>query len=302
MLTIVIPTRNRPALLELCLRSVYEGQPEVPNVIVSDNSSSEFGEIDELRQRYGFTYVRQSGQISMTDHFNTCLRLPPTPWMMLLHDDDELCPTALRMAALLPKYENVGLVVGGCQYIDADGKAYWEWIAEGRTILRGEDALFRLGIDFHARSPNTIFRAALGHGIGGFADIRGLAADYTFFCRLAYQHGIAFVADRLGRYRWGHEQATDFASPARAEAHVRYCVEMVRLLRSTGAAVVDRLIDHMAWGLFLFHAAQWRDSEPGFLTGLLEQCLRLSPQLGGMQMRARREYPWLFEATTDGDK
>jgi hypothetical protein len=37
LLTIVIPTRDRPELLETCLRSVFENQVSVP-VIVSDNS------------------------------------------------------------------------------------------------------------------------------------------------------------------------------------------------------------------------------------------------------------------------
>src|SRR5262245_1153584 len=90
LLTIVIPTRDRPEQLELCLESIFEQQAIIPDVIVSDNSVHDHPAIGDARQRYGFTYVRQSGDLSMTDHLNACLELSSTPWMMLLHDDDEL--------------------------------------------------------------------------------------------------------------------------------------------------------------------------------------------------------------------
>ena len=71
LLSVVIPTRDRPELLEACLRSVFDSQAEI-HVIVSDNSTRDHPEIEQLRARYGFTYVRQSGQLKATDHFNTC--------------------------------------------------------------------------------------------------------------------------------------------------------------------------------------------------------------------------------------
>jgi hypothetical protein len=296
--TIVIPTRDRPQLLELCLRSVFERQTKIPNVIVSDNSVSAQPAVDVLRRKYGFGYVRQSGKMTMTDHFNACLRLPSTSWIMLLHDDDELYPESLaKVESLLGNANDVGMVVGGVQYIDPNGSLFGEWFPEANMTLRAEDALLKLGLGYlHARSPNTIFSVADSCDIGGFPDVNGVAGDYTFFCRLAYTYGVVFVPEHLGRYRLGHDQATNYSTPEKAEAHLQYCVQMASLLVSIGcsATVADRLIDEMTWGLFLFHAPWWQDSQPEFVSRLCQQCLRLSPQLGTWQERARKEYPFCF--------
>jgi hypothetical protein len=297
-LTIVIPTRDRPDLLEVCLQSVFECQTTVPKVIISDNSTLNYPVIEILRRRYGFTYVRQSGEMSMTDHLNTCLHLPSTPWMMLLHDDDELYPDSLaKIEPLLRGCENVALVVGGLQYIDPHGNLFGEWVPEVKETLRAEDALLRLVFPhLQARSPNTILSVAKSCDLGGFPEVNGFAADYTFFCRLVYFYGLALVPECVGRYRSGHEQATDFSTPEKAEMHLQYCVQMAKLVQSTGCSsiVVDQIVDHMTWGLFLIYAPLWWDSHPAFVSGLLQQCLLLSPHPGAMQLRARREYSFLF--------
>ena len=64
LLTIVIPTRDRPDFLEKCLRSVFERQTALPQVIVSDNSKFDHPAINQLRDKYGFAYIRQSGELT----------------------------------------------------------------------------------------------------------------------------------------------------------------------------------------------------------------------------------------------
>src|SRR5918996_4149579 len=149
LLTIVISTRNRPEFLELCLRSVFDCQDVVPNVIVSDNSTSDLDVVQSLRKRYGFSYIRQSGNLSMTEHHNACLNLPRTPWALLLHDDDELFPNALsRLQAFLPDCNSAGVVIGGTQHIDAQGVARGVWIPETNGSVKGEEGVLRLGLDY----------------------------------------------------------------------------------------------------------------------------------------------------------
>ena len=48
LLTITIPTKDRPDLLEKCL---YAWQTNIPNVVVSDNSSKDHPIIDTFRRR-----------------------------------------------------------------------------------------------------------------------------------------------------------------------------------------------------------------------------------------------------------
>ena len=141
-LTIVIPTRDRPALLELCLRSIFDRQTRLPRVVVSDNSTKEASTIRELKQRYDFDYVRQSGELSAAEHQNLCFTLPRTKWMMLLHDDDELQPDALaQLESVLSTTDNAAVVVGGLDYIDESGNKIDAWMPAGCETLRGDEAV-----------------------------------------------------------------------------------------------------------------------------------------------------------------
>ena len=297
LLTIVIPTRDRPDLLGRCLRSIFERQTTIPPVIVSDNSTANNSAVQALRRRYPFTYLRQSGEMSMADHHNLCLSLPSTRWMMLLHDDDELYPGCLKtIESVLPGVEGPAVIVGGLQYVDPDGTPYWTWAPARHETLKGDDGLLKLCLDFQTRSPNTVFSIEKSRQIGGLPHIDGVVADYTFFGTLAYLYGVEFCSEYFGCYRTGHEQFTDVTSPEKSGAHLRYCAEMAKLLRNTGCSAVaaDRLLDDMTWGVFLVHAARWQDSEPEFVARLCKQCLILSPESGQLQAYARMKYPLLF--------
>jgi hypothetical protein len=237
----------------------------------------------------------------MVDHHNACLRLPSTQWMMLLHDDDELYPDSLsRVEPFLADSKDIGIVVGGLQHIDPQGTVHWEWLPDwsylNNTGFREEDGLLRLGLGFDARSPNTIFDVAKGRHIGGFLEIDGTGADYTFFCQLAYSYGVAFLPDRMGRYRRGHEQGSDLSIPDNVTKNVRASAQKAELLRSIGcsAAAVDQLVDNNTWAFFVWVAPQWLDSDPAFVFELCQKCLLLSPHRGAWQFRARKEYPLLF--------
>ena len=129
LLTIVILSRDRPEFLEKCLRSVFENQKVVPNVIVSDNSTQDHVGIRKHRSDYPFTYVRQSGYLSMTEHHNACLKLPSTPWLWLVHDDDEIYPdSVVKVEAFLAGCGDVGIVLGGLEYIDPQGSRLTKWM------------------------------------------------------------------------------------------------------------------------------------------------------------------------------
>ncbi len=95
-LTVVVMTRDRIDLLGKALSSVFDRQSNPPSVMVSDNSTREYFELNKFQQRYGFSYIRQSGILTATEHHNVCLQLPATRWVWLLHDDDELRSGAVR--------------------------------------------------------------------------------------------------------------------------------------------------------------------------------------------------------------
>jgi hypothetical protein len=138
-LTVVVMTRDRIDLLEKALSSVFDRQSKPPSVIVSDNSTREYSELNQFQQRWGFSYIRQSGALTATEHHNVCLQLPATRWVWLLHDDDELRSGAVRgVEQFLHDTHDVGIVVGGVEDITHDGEVTRHWVPGANEILRGD--------------------------------------------------------------------------------------------------------------------------------------------------------------------
>ena len=299
LLTIVIPTRDRTDLLELCLRSVYEHQTTVPNVIVSDNSTLDHPEIDVLRRKYGFAYVRRSGKLGITEHHNACLKLATTRWVWMLHDDDELYPNSVaKVESFLAECPRVGVAIGGVELINVQSKAGRQWVPKFKGTLRGEEALLGLGLNWACLSPSQIFGVRESAQIGGYADIGGKPADYSFAVLLAYKYGVAFYPEPIGRYRTGHEQVSDFRiSPEKTADWIHFSLRQTELVireSSCSVSAADRLRDYMCWWSFSGLATRWLTSHRSFVFQLTRQCLRASPQRGEWQDRVRRDFPFLF--------
>jgi hypothetical protein len=297
-LTIIIPTRDRPNLLEKCLRSIYAFQTTIPHVVVSDNSIRDHAVIDGFRRRYGFTYVRQSGDLSQAAHMKVCcLEIPETPWVLLLHDDDELYPECVaELQTFLATCDSVGVVVAGIQFIDSAGAIQKEWIPAADGILRGEKALLRLGLNWHARPPGTILNVAACRRIGGFTDICGYSADYTLAVQLAYSAGLAFFPALVGRYREGPQQQTDSTDVEKSTAWLEFSIQLAEHAAPPGCSrdTAEQIIDYMTWWTFLGIASRWFSSHPALVTKLAHESLYRSPRCGAWQNRVRREYPFIY--------
>jgi hypothetical protein len=276
---------------------VFESQAEV-DVIVSDNSTREHPEIDALRTRHRFTYVRQSGELSATDHFNACLRLPSSKWIWMLHDDDEIYPGAVaKVATRLREVGDVGLVVGGLHYIDHAGAKQLEWIPAQRGESRGEAGLLAAGLDPGALSPGMVFRADACLKWGGFVEIGGHPADYTFLVGLAHDYGVAFLPEVIGRYRHGAHQETDVSSPKAAKAWLDFTIAMTQhTIRSTkcSAHAGNQLLDYMTWFTFVTLMPRWLASDSRFVFAACRDCLHASPAPLRWQAEVRKKYPELF--------
>jgi glycosyltransferase involved in cell wall biosynthesis len=296
LLTIVIPTRNRPDFLELCLRSVFERQQVVPRVFVSDNSTSDVPATHSLRERFPFTYIRQSGNLSMTEHHNACLNLPETPWALLLHDDDELYPQALsKLEPFLERCANAGVVVGGFQTIDEHSVVKAEWTPKRSDTLRGEEGVLQLGLNYLAHPPGTVINVAAFRQAGGFPDALGASADFPLILHLTSAYGLAYFPDFIGRYRVGSHQTTDF-SPKGAERTMDQTIRMSNLCRTIGVSqtVADQLIDYNTWWIFRIIAARLFAAHPFFVLKLFRKCLHETPTIGKWKDQIRQEWPVFF--------
>ena len=187
--------------------------------------------------------------------------------------------------------------MGGLEYIDPQGSRLTEWMPKTNGTFRGEEGLLRLGLDFGAFSPGTIFKVAASREIGGFVEIDGVCADYPFSIRLAFSYGVAFFPETIGRFRMGHAQASDYSTPEKAEDFLDFIMrEGEHLIRSVGCSrgAAEQIVDYTTWETFLKVAPPWLQSNESFVFRLTRKCLRASPRRGEWQNRARQHYPFLF--------
>jgi hypothetical protein len=301
LLTIVIPTRDRVELLRLTLASVYERQTRIPPVIVSDNSTkTDDGEMENLRRRYGFSYVRQSGQLPLTKHHNACLAMPSTPWVWMLHDDDELMPGVVaEVESTLAECPDVGLLVGGVEYISSDGHPSRAWVpVAGKT--RGEEAMRAIGLDWQARAPSQVFSVEAARKLGGYADTAGVTGDYAFAVLMAKEFGVTFYPRLIGRFREGHSHAADFTSGSeRIDRWFEFNYQQARVIGSSGCSpqVHAELTDYLMWNTLWQLLTRQGTSVP-HLARRTRFCRAHSPNPGKWRGRVQKEFPILLQRPT----
>ena len=298
-LTVVVMTRDRIDLLEKALSSVFDRQSKPPSVIVSDNSTREYSELNKFQQRYGFSYIRQSGILTATEHHNVCLQLPATRWVWLLHDDDELRSGAVRgVEQFLHDTHDVGIVVGGVEDITHDGEVTRHWVPGANKILRGDEGLLELSDEWKPRAPCQIFQKQASLEAGGFQDIAGYPSDVAFACALAYDYGVRFYPEVIGLSRMGTHQTSYATTEKQIQRWVFFNCKQVDLIRSLGAEthVVNRLADFLIWKTYANFLSELDSVEEKsiFAYRLKSLCVNYASEAGHWRQRVQKKFPFLF--------
>lgn len=145
LVSILIPTHNRPEYFELALKSALSQDYENIEIIVSDNSDDEL--THELIAVYliKYTYISYSRVpgYSATDNFKNCFNLSEGEYINYLMDDDLFHPEKIKkMMSYMLTQANVGLVTSFRQLIDGDGRYIapipgTERICEIETLIGG---------------------------------------------------------------------------------------------------------------------------------------------------------------------
>jgi glycosyltransferase involved in cell wall biosynthesis len=102
--SVVVPTHNRPALLERALLSVLQSEFPDFEIVVSNNGRPEDtrslqGRVRDPRVRW----VEQSPSLDLLENFLAGVSLARGKWVAVLHDDDWVHPNYL--ATLIPPLE-----------------------------------------------------------------------------------------------------------------------------------------------------------------------------------------------------
>lgn len=207
--TVVIPTRNRRAMLQLTLQSVLAQRDVEMHIVVVDEGSSD-GTRDYLRslEDQRVSVLRNDEPEGLPAARNAGLAAARTRWIAFLDDDDLWAPD--KLATQLASMQQTPATQWCCAsalQIDEQSR-----VLGAERLSSGSDILRRLlvGNVIPGGGSGVLARTELLRKVGGFLDEAGPAADWECWIRLAQQSPVAVVDRPLLAYRlWAGSMSHD---------------------------------------------------------------------------------------------
>jgi glycosyltransferase involved in cell wall biosynthesis len=216
-LSIAMPTRNRPELLERAIGSVREAAGPVAGqveVAVSDGSTDEAsGEVvHRLLADWpgGYRYVWNRPALDLPGNMNRATGLATGTWILQLHDDDLLRPGAGQ--AVLDAIGRAGpaerVLLFGVDVVSLDGAVRRTQHFRRERYLPPEAAMERvLRNSSFVRLPAAVVHRAAFEEEGGFEGALGATCDTDMWMRLFSRYGVRCLPATTCAYTV-HEAAT----------------------------------------------------------------------------------------------
>ena len=214
--TVIIPTRDRWALLERALWTVL-GQHgvELEVVIVDDGSASPMPEplAAQLPPRVRLIELPASGGVARAR--NHAISEARGEWVAFLDDDDVWAPDKLRRQLDVAR-PDVGLVYSGAVLLDDAARM----IGVRRTPPAHELRFGLLDTNLVGGPSGVIARTALVSSVGGFDEAFGVLADWDLWLALFQVTGAEACPGSLVGYTV-HGQNMHLGDPARLRRELR---------------------------------------------------------------------------------
>ena len=199
VLSIAMPTRNRPELLERALRSLVSAMAAVAeNVEVTVSDGSDADTSGRVVERFlkdwpgGHRYVWNRPALTMVENMNRAAELTTGDWIQQLDDDDVMLPGCGQpmIDSLCRTSPHEQVMVFGAHIVDANGVKHREQIFEREQYLSPKEALRRLlRNSSFVREPMVVTRRAALFEAGLFDLEVGDAEDTDMWVRLFSRYG-----------------------------------------------------------------------------------------------------------------
>lgn len=214
--SVCVPTYNRAALLPNFLRSVFQQTFVDYEVIVADNCSTDdtpriVTSIADSRIRYH----RHEENIGPFANMNWLIDRARGEYVCILHDDDVYFAGFLaRLAEILDRHRNVGMVHCAAYEVDARGRRRQTVRAYRTTrVMSGKDEFVRYLQGHNVCCSSVMARTDLFKA--NPFDKRFLCADFLMWMKFALSADVAYVAEPLLEMRVHHDSVTGWLHPMR---------------------------------------------------------------------------------------
>lgn len=224
LVSICIPTYNRPnylkQALEACLNQTYKNL----EICITDNSDKDIARnIVKKFKRLKINYEKNKKNIGSFNNLQKCAKKAKGKYIKFLLDDDLIEPECIEeMVEVMEKHKNVGLVMSPLKIIDSHGKIanptfyffrkmkllyrYKEGsgLVDKKTIMK--DFLTRI---YPCCVPTGIMiRKELFDKIGGFDEKFNYIADVDLCMAYAKHSDFYYIDKVLSYWRFGQTSET----------------------------------------------------------------------------------------------
>jgi len=203
LVSVVIPTHNRPAMLAEAIASVRAQTFSDYEIIVVSN-----GESDDMRRASreaaaGCVYLElKEGNVSAARNFGVISA--KGEWIAFLDDDDLWLPHKLERQLAEAERTNADLICSDYVEFYPDGERIWRWrLPDGWSYTKAVNHGW-----WTAGTPTVVVRKKTLVQLGGFDPSLRCAEDLDMWRRISWAHAICQVPEILVRVRRGHAQLT----------------------------------------------------------------------------------------------
>lgn len=198
LVTIIIPTYNRPASLDRTLAQIQlqvDRYPHIECIVVNDGETP----VDEIVAKYPFVHlIKNERNIGMLLSFNKGLSVANGKYVCFAADDDPLYPDQVQR--LVYALERTGAQVGHGNHLERncepDGAGGYRTAGFG-TVTRGY--LDRTALLANSTTPTAtmLTETALVKDVGGWDNNLKMIHDYELLLRLAERADFVHVDNVL---------------------------------------------------------------------------------------------------------
>ena len=209
IVSVCIPTYNRPEFLRQAMESVFAQSFSDYELIISDNASEDStAAVISSFKDCRIKHIRNAKNIGIVNNFNNCLAVANGQYITIFHDDDLMLPDNLSLKVrALDFNERVGMVHSNFNIIDEKGSitkenANLSGVQTKDFIETGSNFLRRSLLGTNSVIMSSVFiRKECFTKLGGFSNKVLYTSDFEYWMRISTQYDIFFLATPLIHYR-----------------------------------------------------------------------------------------------------
>ncbi|KTG11014.1 hypothetical protein AUR64_07560 [Haloprofundus marisrubri] len=202
LVSVVLPTYDRPAYLRAAVESVFEQTYDAVELLVVDDHSPRPAApvVDEMDHdgRHTVRVIRHDENRGGSAARATGIRAATGEYIAFLDDDDEWLPTKLeKQVAVMDAHPKVGLVYTGTQVIDGNG----DELESIRPVSHGDITKTLLCQNVIGSFSKVMVRRSLVEEVGTPDERFPSWQDLEWYIRLSRHCSVAGIREPLIRYQ-----------------------------------------------------------------------------------------------------